>query len=312
MKKNYLFILLLMCVWSYGSFAQDYGFVHSNGTYVPLTGGTSVNGTTVWDDDEWTVPIGFTFNYYGQSFTDVTISDSYVYFGASEDLTIHVLYGDLQDRGDVTSGSPITTKLEGAAGNRILKIEWKNAGFYDGSSEDSANFQLWLHEGIDDVTMVYGISSVANVNDAFLGTGPSVGLIDLNNDGYHTLEGDPADPTFRTSFSLNTLVGMPSEGKIYYFGDVGIGIEGYAKTGNFLSLYPNPFRDALFLTSASSKVAGAQIQLFDLTGKKVMDINPAALSQGKMKVDLSALNSGVYFLQVVSGDKIETHRVVKQ
>jgi hypothetical protein len=85
------------------------------------------------------------------------------------DYAILPFEADLIDRGELTgiSQSPISYKMEGNAGSRILKIEWKNAGFVGeigelGTLNDYVNFQVWLFEGSNDVEMHYGPNMVLN------------------------------------------------------------------------------------------------------------------------------------------------------
>jgi hypothetical protein len=55
--------------------------------------------------------------------------------------------------------SPINYELSGSSSNHVLKIEWRNAGFYhDNSSNkiDFISFQLWLYEDANNIEMRYG------------------------------------------------------------------------------------------------------------------------------------------------------------
>ncbi|MDO9153545.1 MAG: hypothetical protein Q7U47_07560 [Paludibacter sp.] len=44
--------------------ANDYSFSKTTGIYVNLTGAISVNNKKLWDDPEYIIPIGFSFDLY--------------------------------------------------------------------------------------------------------------------------------------------------------------------------------------------------------------------------------------------------------
>ncbi len=53
--------------------------------------------------------------------------------------------------------SQISHKTEGNSPSRIVKIQFKNAGFVgDESNSESLNFQIWLHEDGKRIEIVYG------------------------------------------------------------------------------------------------------------------------------------------------------------
>ena len=136
MKQHLLFLCFLF---AQSIHAQDfpYDFSVEQGVYTPLQNAISANNGMVWDDPSIEAPLGFDFQFFGQ-----TASTLYWYggtafnvFGLPANTTpLIIAYGsDLIDRGyDVgISQSPISYKTEGSPGNRIFKMEWSNAGFYD-------------------------------------------------------------------------------------------------------------------------------------------------------------------------------------
>ena len=158
---------------------------------------------------------------------------------------------DLIDRGDFTgiSKSPIRYKVEGAAGSRILKIEWKNVGFYEegdfyGTLNDFISFQLWLYEGSNTIEMHYGAHQVTDPSVNYFGeTGPLVGLADEALSNIYLLSGNPANPLVASSFS--TLNGTPANGTIYTFtknNQIGLS---HFDAQQKITLYPNPMVNEL-------------------------------------------------------------------
>ena len=70
--------------------------------------------------------------------------------------------------------------------------------------------------------------------------------------------------------------------------------------------YPNPVTDALNL---SAQAAIAQVQLYNVLGSQVMQVNPDALSY---RLNMQALPRGIYFAKVTIGNTTETVRVIKK
>lgn len=89
---------------------------------------------------------------------------------SSLDLLIHPYVGLLADRGLANSEndeqlSEISTKIVEGENGRILKVQYKNWGFYndimeDFISEDYVNFQVWLYEEDNMIEIHYGSSNI--------------------------------------------------------------------------------------------------------------------------------------------------------
>ncbi|MFB9057325.1 T9SS type A sorting domain-containing protein [Mariniflexile ostreae] len=81
--------------------------------------------------------------------------------------------------------------------------------------------------------------------------------------------------------------------------------------GSALRLYPNPVRDNLVisLTNIHWDYNEINIALYDINGRKVMEIAPKNLSETIL--DVSQLNRGVYFLKLDDTSKSITRKVVK-
>ncbi len=73
-----------------------------------------------------------------------------------------------------------------------------------------------------------------------------------------------------------------------------------------LKLSPNPTND---IVSIELTAENYLLKVFDQTGKCVMERNKMT---GKIQINLTALNSGLYFIQVTGDKKIFTGKVVKQ
>jgi len=77
---------------------------------------------------------------------------------------------------------------------------------------------------------------------------------------------------------------------------------------NNLAVSPNPTMDLLRLSTSVPLDASAFIQVQDAAGRQIMSFRPQAIPQGPegVTLDMSALEPGMYRLQVTSGDRAGT------
>ena len=299
---------------------NDYSFSMTTGTYSDLEETISVNNNQPWDDPEYVIPIGFDFDLY-----DITIDSIYIGIGMGglvsskidtnyiAEYLIIPFETDLIDRGidSVFSQSPISYKLEGTTGNRILKIEWKNAGFYDemdvlGTLDDYINFQLWLFEETNDIEIHFGPNMITNPEINYWGeTGATIGLAGMTDDyeieNAYFLSGEPSNPII-----VDTLVylnGTPSDGTIYKFSKSTTGIEVANLSAVIPKVYPNPTNGIFNIEKITSE--SSTYKVTDITGKLIQQ---GMLTGKATVVDLSKNIRGVYFLKTGS----ETIKLIKQ
>lgn len=69
-----------------------------------------------------------------------------------------------------------------------------------------------------------------------------------------------------------------------------------------LNIFPNPAHDVLNI--ASDNQADKNIQLFDMTGKKVLDVTTVS------QISVSGLNAGIYVAKITEAGKMATRKVV--
>lgn len=337
MKIKHLTVIIILGL-TLNIQAQSYTFSVSNGSYSDLVGGISLNNGMTWDDPQFTIPIGFNFQYF-----DITISHLFIEDFAlgglltndtSETGIIPLLipYGaDIIDRGydfnadSSTTGSlsNISYLIEGAAGNRILKIEWKNVGFYselgdDNISTDYTNFQLWLYEGTNDIEIHFGPTSVTQPSLSYDGeTGTYVTFISeydiengvLINDGI-ILEGNASSPTmklFSNFDSLTFLNGTIPNGTIYKFSNNNTGIFEFKNSTIDVLIYPNPSNDYFNVVFAKEDIKVDSLSILNTYGKTVKEIS--YVGNG---IDISDLTNGVYFVQINTAKGQSTKKLIKK
>ena len=295
-----------------------YSFTATTGTYEDLIGTTSVNNNQIWDDPETTVPIGFDFELF-----DLNVNTLYLGLGLGGTVTSELDFNynaeyiiapfetDLIDRGDITgiSQSPISYKLEGTAGSRIFKMEWKNAGFFDegdtyGTLNDYINFQLWLYEGSNNIEFHFGSSMITDPIVNYYGeTGAFIGVADSALTDAYFVVGDPGVPTL--SDSVIAINGTPADGTIYTFTKNTIGIEAEERLTQTIKVFPNPFHTSTVLQS-EERLDHATVSIHNLAGQQVKEISQ--LSGHKIIIHREDLPSGIYYLQVREGDSVLSTR----
>jgi len=109
------------------------------------------------------------------------------------------------------------------------------------------------------------------------------------------------------SISLEVIEG-PYTSPVYtevYMVDVCISTD--EKLEEEFSIYPNPVIDNLFVNIGSSNNAKAII--YDLTGKEVYQVS---LEENSNTLDLSQLQRGIYFLNIVGAQNSITQKIIKK
>jgi hypothetical protein len=181
-------------------------------TYTAIgTNGTAISVANNDDANSTAQPIGFTFSYNGQTFTDFifntngfiklgsTAPTSAAIFGTSQDATggimlmsagnypangncISVFNHDLQGTG--TTEYRVYTS--GTAPNRVCTIEWKAVQEKTASPQlTSMDFQIKLYETTNTIDFVYANFTPSANADAFKTAG--VGLVGTNITGSNVL-----------------------------------------------------------------------------------------------------------------------------
>ncbi|MCW3070120.1 MAG: hypothetical protein JWO44_10 [Bacteroidetes bacterium] len=118
------------------------------------------------------------------------------------------------------------------------------------------------------------------------------------NNVYYNSAGSWLHPPFAGSLMIRPILGSAAE-------TVGIA-EQAARKDEFL-VYPNPASDKLFIQTTASADKAIACTIMDLFGRTVITEKNISLSE---PVDLSALSNGVYFIRLVSGNTVSTHKFI--
>lgn len=215
-----------------------YSLSVDSGAYSNLVGATSLNNGQLWDEEDTLIPIGFTFELFDRSYDSIYISD-FVWFENNGDYFINAFYANFIDLSSSVSISPKSFLLDGTPGDRILKIEWLDAGFFfqTGTRTDWVNVQLWLYEDSSKIEVRIGSISVIDPATSYNGNeGAVVGLHTYFGEAI-TLAGAADAPAITTSFEY--LTGTPQEGRIYRFSRCAVPTSNF--TSNLDSVYNMSF-----------------------------------------------------------------------
>lgn len=330
MKKNYLLIFALLIA-STSLLAQNYSFFRTSATYTDLTNPISLNNGEAWDDPEYMIPIGFDIPFFESSVDTLYILGD----GGGSILTNTLDYenaqsmiipngADLVDRGFITgtSVSPISYQITGNPGSRILKVEWKNAGFYNemdasGTLNSYINFQIWLYETTGVIEMRYGTSMITNQSLMYDFGGPVVALVpyfdyDLEVFAPNSiwLRGNANSPTAVTSSQLQFLTGNIDANAVYGFNNLLISS---AKNTNILKLniYPNPATDFVNITTNKNLNYPAILEIYDIAGHTVLSTQITRSNENYFSLNVSKLQRGAYKIILRSGNDIFTTTLIK-
>lgn len=292
--------------------AQDaYEHSVSQATYTNLTGATSINGGEVWDWDDFppvAIPFDFAvdgveithFAFFDDNFTLLTEDFDEEEFTGYYDLFAALTY--IQDRtyNSGNSTSPLSYKVEGEVGNRILKLEAKNAGLEEDPEADGhyyLNFQIWLYEDDNAIEIRYGNTNVTDIEVLNEDGVFFVGIAGEEN--AYFLSGESTDPSYgeytEETFPQEglTMDAYPAEGTVYRLAPAEVAGTGDFETVAF-TVYPNPASDVINLKR--NGLTSGEYAIYDVTGKLVKQntLGSADVAQ----INIESLTSGVYVLKI--------------
>lgn len=315
MKKITLLAGLLLATVTVS--AQNYyNFTKSTATYTDLTGSTSMNNGIVWDwDDFGPVTSPFPISVFGNTYNDFGFDDDYFYLGDVwnnfDGIFLYPVTAFIMDRNFSFSGasqSPISYKVEGTAGNRILKLEIKNAGMEmeEMSSTISTlylNYQIWFYEVDNSIEYHYGnhnITDLSMLNDEAYSTVILAHMSDTNFQGGY-IDGTIANPTYTESNNPDDepvgLDAVPAPNTVYRFALNPLAVKDQEKIE--FSMFPNPTNDVLNLTLPET--VNKPYSVYDLMGREVLKGSLNNTTQAQINV--GTLQKGSYILRIAGSTK---------
>jgi hypothetical protein len=296
----------------------NYAFTMTSGTYTELSDTISLNNGMPWDDPDYLILLPFPFTINGTNIVNELFFD-----GLGADLAAEVIpnelyeyilpFGcDVVDRGIGTtvSLSPISYKVEGSTPNRILKVQWQNAGAYGEGQPYNMyiNFQLWLYETSNIIEFHYGPSMIDNPQIFYEDEdGAYIGIVSYDDVmlemlNIHLLSGQASSP-FLSALD-GTITGTPSEGTIYRFVPNVTSVP-YLTESYQLMIFPNPASDIIQVNIPSQE--SVSIRMTDMAGKTVFQQENSAKN-----IDISHISPGIYMLSFRTESGTYASKLIKQ
>ncbi|MEH6765263.1 MAG: T9SS type A sorting domain-containing protein [Aequorivita antarctica] len=104
-----------------------------------------------------------------------------------------------------------------------------------------------------------------------------------------------------------------SDMTVYHYNTGPLGLTGYIQNPASIKVYPNPVVEFTTLEFDVNESQIIQITVFDVLGKTVTTIPMQKLQSGiiKIELDLTELNSGLYFCQIKSNENLQTIKLIK-
>jgi hypothetical protein len=205
---------------------DNYQFTPSQGTYIPLQGGTPV--TNIQSDDalSGSIPLGFSFNFDGTPFTTCLVSSNgWLTFNSgntSNNLTNNLATGPAAGRPLVApfwddlngTGGTASYATTGTTGNHVFTFEWLNWYRYGNTGGPSFSMQVQLFEGTNVVRFVYRQESATNTN-----TLASIGLsgVGTGSGSFLSLSDAVANPSVSSTTENDQISVRPPTGQVYQF-----------------------------------------------------------------------------------------------
>lgn len=323
MYKSSLLIVAGFILLSYiPLLSQTYSLTVSNEPFEFLENGVQAT-KGVWDNPSFVVPIGFSFEFFGEMTTNLyALEDFYdgILSTSLNPTSVNLMVPfatDLIDRGyDIDSSmSPILYKTEGPAGERVFTLEYKNVGFW-GSEElngiyiDFVNFQLKIFEASDNFEFHIGPHSVSDPSLAFDTLGPIIGLVegyDLNygevSGEVMLLSGDPLSPQIITEFVESYVTWPIPENTVYRFIKNPTAVSDPVDSQSSVFYYPNPCREFVTLKPGLIADIKSPVYVINIFGEIIkVDNDPGV-------IELDNISAGFYGLNFLTTGGPITQRI---
>lgn len=338
MKRSFFFLALMLGVSAVMS-QSGYQFQMLTEEYSEFSNGVSLTNGDYWDDIDEDIQLGFPFELFGMPVnqlyapgmgTEIYYEDEYDYF-----IMITPFYADLvdpcYDDEDYDDGdwkkigshrnpcSDISYVVEGNPGNRIFKMQWSNAGFWNPdylsvNPDYYINMQVWMYESDNVIEFRYGPSFITDQFQQDLINEEGINFLSVlmfeNDEGEFvaSINGNPANPTFMAGL-LDTipeddfedfgLLRFPAANTVYRLTPSTSGIHSYADMN--VSVYPNPVSDLMTINGADN----ALVQIFDVNGKLLVS------EVYNQPISVSELPSGLYMVKITTDQGSVVKKIVK-
>lgn len=320
MTSPYIYLTVLITAISLKAQSQTYSLTTSTDPYIALSAGISMNENnadtfninTIYSHVIYEgVPIGFDFEFLGQTFDTLRMSENGFATFWNDTLRLGFISffdSDLDNFSGNPALSPINYSLEGTPGDQIFKCEIVNSGFAnDTNSLYFVNAQLWLYENCNKFEVRIGESNATPSMLWNSNSSPYVGYGSYSSNELGLLTGDPTNPILLQSPSaINTMNAIPATGMVYTFSSCSVSLQ--SNSAEISKVYPNPVVSQ-FTIDLNELNTYSSISILNLQGDHLKELMIDGNS--KMHLDLNEFSAGSYLVVLYSEKGSETHRIVK-
>jgi|GEM_PF-3722865 len=290
-----------------------YTFSQFNATYANLGAGKSVV-TSAWTNGfnniSITAPVdvdffgintssgSFRLTHMGQMIYQANLTGS--------DFLLSAMGSELYGVANAQAAE-ISYLREGTSPNRILKVEYKGAGFTTESPRVSTvNFQIWVHEADDAVEFHYGPSNIQTAS-AIPG---DIGLFEeevgtvLNS---IELFGNPSGPTPAAGNLVDGqhLSAVPAPNTVYRFAPSATSVADPELQAALHVSFSGESR--MINITSDARIAAEGYELYNLTGQRLASVKPVP---GTTVIDARVLVPGMYIIKALTSRGVANKKVL--
>jgi len=331
--KRFFILLLLLILFNAGYSQCPYRLSVSNADYLELENPISVNDGVVWDEsDSFTVEVGFDLPISGGVVSSIGFEPGYGFSLPSESwynlFLFHWPFGGAflcdreHDGGE--SDSPLDYEIVGSPDNRIVKLQWTNAGFvmdmtssdyFSPTFQDYVNFQIWFYEADGQIEIHFGESSVVNRNSYGYWNSGAEGPWSKFIIGDYMIDiFGPADNPDYEWISNEDIVygrmmkGIPDEGLVYTFiPDFTASAELTESVEDEISVRWNAANNELLIDYQDIAETRGHVAVYSITGQNLFT---GELPQNN-KIKIKQSSESLLIVRLAIGNKIITKKLMK-
>src|SRR5690606_26849288 len=256
----------------------------------------------------WSFMLPFTFNAAGTNYLGLTYSGQNVELVSTKYDNVQLYSTDINENdrtpsNQTTSISPVGYKVEGANGNRIVKLQFKNVGSTiefasNNTTNVYTNVQIWLYENGNVIEYRIGDNNVNNY--ATLVESPMMFAISreegdafisiLYGSHTNTQYAEYTDPDQITPATYG-MTNYPANGTVYRFAPT----TSANVNDNFfdnVKVYPNPTADKITFENLKQT---NNYSIYNTVGQLILS---GRVDEHNNTIDVSNYTNGLYILQI--------------
>lgn len=201
-------------------------------------------------------------------------------------------------------------------GSTLDSLNGLSAGFHSVSVTDVNGCSVTASTYVSEPTAII-LSLTSTPESGAGGNGSASVTVSGGVPPYSFLWNDPGQQTTSTASGLNAGTyqviitdanGCSKSGLVTVSSTVGINDPG--QISNF-EVYPNPVNKTAFIQLEMDAISDIQLKLNNLLGENIISISQANFKAGTFEMDMENLPPGLYFISIIAGDNMLTHKLVR-